>query len=146
MKLLYILIAVAVLLLMVVIHEFGHYIAGKILKFKINEFSIGFGPKILQRKNKKTGELFSLRLIPLGGYCAFEGETDDEDDIDAKKTKVFEEISSKNLDDNKANFETENTEFNANSDLKKFNDNEPWKRIIVLVCGGLFNIVSAVIF
>lgn len=72
----YICIAILVLLIMVTIHEFGHYIAGKILKFKITEFSIGFGPKLFQ-KTKKNGELFTLRLIPLGGYCAFEGENED---------------------------------------------------------------------
>lgn len=76
-SILYILLAVAILLLMVVIHEFGHYVAGKILKFKINEFAVGFGPKILSKK-KKNGEVFSLRAIPLGGYCAFEGEESDE--------------------------------------------------------------------
>lgn len=75
----YIAIAIFVLLLMVTIHEFGHYIAGKILKFKINEFSIGFGPKLFQ-KTKKNGELFTLRLFPLGGYCAFEGENEDGSD------------------------------------------------------------------
>ena len=75
----YILIAILVLLFMVLIHELGHYIAGKILKFKINEFSVGFGPKLFQRKNK-SNELISLRLIPLGGYCAFEGETEEKKD------------------------------------------------------------------
>ena len=75
----YILIAILVLLFMVLIHELGHYIAGKILKFKINEFSVGFGPKILQKKNK-SGELVSLRAFPLGGYCAFEGETEEKKD------------------------------------------------------------------
>ncbi len=74
---LYILLAIVILLLMVVIHEFGHYIAGKLLKFKINEFAVGFGPKIFS-KTKKNGEVFSLRAIPLGGYCAFEGEESDE--------------------------------------------------------------------
>lgn len=69
----YILIAILVLLLMITIHELGHYTAGKILKFKINEFSIGFG-KALFSKKKKNGEVFSIRAIPLGGYCAFEGE------------------------------------------------------------------------
>ncbi|MBR6779159.1 MAG: site-2 protease family protein [Clostridia bacterium] len=73
----YIGIAILVLLFMVLIHELGHYVAGKILKFKINEFSVGFGPKILQKK-KKNGELISLRAFPLGGYCAFEGEGEDE--------------------------------------------------------------------
>ena len=72
-KLGYIAIAILILMLMITIHEFGHYIAGKILKFKINEFSIGFG-KALYTKTKKNGEVFSIRLIPLGGYCAFEGE------------------------------------------------------------------------
>lgn len=69
----YILIALALLLLMIMIHESGHYFAGKLLKFKINEFSVGFG-KALFSKQLKRGEKFSLRLIPLGGYCAFEGE------------------------------------------------------------------------
>ena len=63
---------------MVMIHEFGHYIAGKLLGFKINEFSVGFGPKIFQKK-KKNGEVFSLRTIPLGGYCAFDGEDEKSD-------------------------------------------------------------------
>ncbi|MBP5242691.1 MAG: site-2 protease family protein, partial [Clostridia bacterium] len=65
-------LAILVLLVMITVHEFGHYVVGKRLGFKINEFSIGFGPAIFKRTNKKTGELFSLRLIPLGGYCAFE--------------------------------------------------------------------------
>ena len=72
----YIVIAILILLFMVLIHELGHYIAGKILKFTIVEFSIGFGPKLFQKK-KKNGELITLRLFPLGGYCAFDGETDD---------------------------------------------------------------------
>ena len=73
MIVLYILLALLVLLMMVTIHEFGHYVAGKILGFKINEFAIGFGPSLYSHKCK-SGEIFSIRLFPLGGYCAFEGE------------------------------------------------------------------------
>ena len=69
-------IAILVLLFMVTVHEFGHYIAGKKLGFKINEFSVGFGPAIFKKKIK-SGEYFSLRVIPLGGYCAFEGEDEE---------------------------------------------------------------------
>ena len=69
----YILLAVCVLLLMITIHELGHYTAGKIFKFKIDEFSIGFG-KAIYKKTKKNGEVFSIRILPLGGYCAFAGE------------------------------------------------------------------------
>ena len=59
---------------MITVHEFGHYLAGKIFRFKIDEFSIGFGPAIFKKKRKKSDEIFSLRMIPLGGYCAFHGE------------------------------------------------------------------------
>ncbi len=71
-------LAILILLIMITVHEFGHYIVGKIFHFKINEFSIGFGPALF-KKTKKSGEVFAIRLIPLGGFCAFEGEEDDEE-------------------------------------------------------------------
>ncbi|MEG1710213.1 MAG: site-2 protease family protein [Clostridia bacterium] len=73
MMIVYILIAFLVLMIMVTIHELGHYTAGKLLGFKINEFAIGMGPKIFSKK-MKSGELFSIRIFPLGGFCAFDGE------------------------------------------------------------------------
>lgn len=76
-KILYVIVAIALLLVMITIHEFGHYTSGKLLKFKINEFSVGMGPKLFQKKRKNSDEVFSLRLIPLGGYCAFEGEDEE---------------------------------------------------------------------
>lgn len=78
---LYIVLAVLVLLLMVLIHELGHYTAGRILKFKIEEFSVGFGKAIFSKTNKR-GEKISLRIFPLGGYCAFKGEGTEKDDSD----------------------------------------------------------------
>jgi regulator of sigma E protease len=105
-------LAIVILLVMIVIHEFGHYIVAKALKFKINEFSIGFGPQILSKTNPKSGEKFSLRAIPFGGYCAFE------DDVDE----------------------------NGNDNPRAFNKEKPWKRILVLLSGGTFNLVSAFIF
>jgi len=77
MIVLYIVLAIIVLMLLVLVHELGHYVAGKLFKFKINEFSIGFGKTIFKRVSKKTGEQFSIRLVPLGGFCAFEGEDED---------------------------------------------------------------------
>ena len=102
------LLALVVLLFMVLIHETGHYTAGKILGFQINEFAIGMGPKIFSSK-KKNGEIFSLRLLPLGGFCAVEGEDDDKDNPRA------------------------------------FNNQKPWKRLIVLFSGAFFNFVSAIL-
>lgn len=76
------LLAFVVLMIMITIHEFGHYSAGRLLRFRINEFSIGMGPKIFSKK-KKNGEVFSLRAVPLGGYCAFEGEDEENPSADA---------------------------------------------------------------
>ncbi len=76
MIVLYIILAIVLLLFMVLIHEFGHYVAGRALGFKIEEFSVGFGKALISKKNKR-GEKISLRLFPLGGYCAFAGEEDD---------------------------------------------------------------------
>ncbi len=69
----YIILAIIMFAILIFIHELGHYTAGKIFKFKINEFSLGFG-KAIYSKKRKNGEVFSIRIVPLGGYCAFEGE------------------------------------------------------------------------
>ncbi len=82
----YILLAVLVLLVMITVHEFGHYIAGKIFGFGIEEFAVGFGPKIFS-KTKKSGEIFSIRLLPLGGFCSFTGEDAESDDERAFNNK-----------------------------------------------------------
>jgi regulator of sigma E protease len=63
---------IIILCVVATIHEFGHFIAAKALKIGVNEFSIGFGPKIIQKKYKET--MYSLRWIPLGGYVMIEGE------------------------------------------------------------------------
>ena len=81
-----VLLALVILLAMVTVHEFGHYIAGKIFRFKVNEFAIGFGPA-LYKHTKKNGELFSVRALPLGGYCAFEGEDEENPSPDAFNNK-----------------------------------------------------------
>ena len=79
-------LAILILLAMITVHEFGHYVAGKIFHFKINEFAIGFGPKLFSR-TKKNGEVFSVRLLPLGGFCAFEGEDEENPHPDAFNNK-----------------------------------------------------------
>ncbi len=70
-------VVVALLLfaLIITVHEFGHFIFAKLFKVKVNEFSIGFGPKIFSKKKGET--LYSVRAIPAGGFCAMEGEDED---------------------------------------------------------------------
>ncbi len=79
-------IAILILLIMITVHEFGHYVAGKIFKFKINEFAIGMGPAIFKR-TRKNGEIFSIRALPLGGFCAFEGEDENNENPNAFNNK-----------------------------------------------------------
>lgn len=68
----YILAAILLLLLMITVHEFGHYIAGKIFGFGIEEFAIGFGPK-LYRKQRKNGEYFSRPSSAARGILRLQG-------------------------------------------------------------------------
>ncbi len=73
-------IAVAILLflLIIVVHEFGHFIIAKIMGVRVNEFAIGFGPTLVKWQGKETK--YAIRLIPFGGFCAMEGEEEDSDD------------------------------------------------------------------
>lgn len=65
-------VTIIMFLVMISLHEFGHFITAKLLDFKILEYAIGFGPAIW--KSKKSEIQYSLRIIPFGGYCKFEGE------------------------------------------------------------------------
>ena len=86
-----ILFAVLMFEIIIVIHEFGHFIVARWNKVKVNEFAIGMGPAIF--KKKKGDTLFALRIIPFGGYCAMEGEDGSSDDSNAFcKTKVWRRI------------------------------------------------------
>ena len=145
-------LAVLILLAMVTVHEFGHYVAGKILHFQINEFAVGFGPAIFKRRIKKTGEIFALRVIPLGGYCAFEGEDYDEEDAkrEAEKSEEpFEEMQPEEMQNEGGRVEVnEETPPKAEEEYPtpqgaRFNDQAPWKRIIVLIAGATMNYLLA---
>lgn len=71
-----ILISVLVFGLVVMIHEFGHFAVAKICGIKVNEFSIGMGPKIFGKKKGDTE--YNLRALPIGGFVAMEGEDEGE--------------------------------------------------------------------
>ncbi len=71
-----IVLAIILLCILITVHEFGHFIAARLTGIPVVEFAIGMGPKIVSWKSKKYGNLFSIRLIPVGGFCAFAGEDD----------------------------------------------------------------------
>lgn len=69
---------ILILGVIIFIHEFGHFIFAKRAGVKIFEFAIGMGPKVLTRKSKKDDIEYSLRLIPLGGFCSMAGESNED--------------------------------------------------------------------
>lgn len=96
-------VTILMFLVMVSLHEFGHYIVGRLLKFHILEYSIGFGPKVWQSKNSEIK--YSFRAIPIGGFCRFDGEEGESEHPGA------------------------------------FYKQAVWKRMLVVVAGGLVNIL-----
>lgn len=75
-----IVIAVLMFGFMIFIHELGHFVTAKLCKVTVEEFAIGMGPKIFGYRSKKSGTLYSLRLLPLGGFTNMLGEMDETDD------------------------------------------------------------------
>lgn len=86
-----ILIAILFFELIIIIHEGGHFAAARLMKIKVNEFSVGMGPKIFQFTRGETK--YTLRWILFGGYCAMEGEDSESDDKNAfVNKKVWQRI------------------------------------------------------
>ncbi len=75
---LYILFAIILFGFLIGIHEFGHFAVAKLCGVRVHEFAIGMGPQLLKKQGKET--VYSLRLFPIGGYCAMEGEDEATDD------------------------------------------------------------------
>ena len=76
--LVYILIAILMFGVLIAVHELGHFLAAKSLGVKVNEFAIGMGPALLSRQRGETR--YTLRALPIGGFCAMEGEEEDSND------------------------------------------------------------------
>lgn len=116
MNFLYILLGIVMLGIMILIHESGHFFASRLMKIPVKEFSIGFGPKLLQWKSRKHETVFSLRLIIAGGYCMYYGE--DDPNADQKYAK---------------------------DDPRLLAKQNVWKRMFAVAMGPLMNIIFAFI-
>lgn len=107
----------------VVSHEFGHYLIARLNGIKVNEFSIGMGPALFKKRGRMT--TFVIRLLPIGGACIFEGEDGNvrlpEDAEENKKT----------------------VELKKELEAKNFNDAPVWGRIAAVFAGPVFNIILA---
>ena len=107
----------------VISHEFGHFLIARLNGIKVNEFSVGMGPALFRKKGKNT-ELV-IRLLPIGGACIFEGLTDTGMDVSEN--------------------EEDNTELKQDNAPKpgSFNAAPVWARIAAVFAGPLFNVILA---
>ena len=83
----YIIAAILIFGVLIAVHELGHFLAAKACGVRVNEFSIGMGPAIFHTTKGETE--YSLRLLPIGGFCAMEGEDEESDDPRALERQGF---------------------------------------------------------
>ncbi len=82
-----ILAALIMIGIIIMVHELGHFSTGRWLRFKIDEFAVGFGPKIVKWKSKKYETLYSIRPFPIGGFTRYHGEDKEAVDEDSFSKK-----------------------------------------------------------
>ena len=85
-----IIFAILIFSFLIFIHEFGHFICAKLSGVQVNEFSMFMGPAIFKKQKGET--LYSIRCIPIGGYCAMEGEDGDSDNPRAFNAAAWSRI------------------------------------------------------
>lgn len=121
-------IFVVALCVLVVIHEFGHFITAKMFKVYVTEFSIGFGPALYSKKKENKETRFSIRGIPLGGYCSMVGEsipefTEEEYNQLSDKDKELVDLY-KTIPEN-----------------RRLDGIKRWKRAIIMIAGVFLNYI-----
>lgn len=111
----------------ITIHEFGHFLIAKLFKIPVEKFSIGYGPPLIRKKIGETD--FRIAYFPLGGYVKIAGE--DEGTITQKENK--EGIGKEDPEDTE-----------RKSMVPGFYDAPIYKRVLIVLSGPLFNIISAI--
>ena len=136
-----ILVAVLVFGVVILVHEFGHYVTAKCSGVQVNEFSIGMGPALF--KKIWHGTQYSIRLLPIGGYVAMEGE-DSPESTNAPRPAVAENAGPQ-PPAAEADDEEEEEDLNpVPPELRTgrpFNEVAIWKRFVIMVAGAFMNFV-----
>lgn len=82
-------ILILMLGILIFVHEFGHFIVAKKTGVHVEEFALGMGPQIFKFKRKNDPTVYSLRLFPVGGFCAMAGEVEEEKEKKLSKDKYM---------------------------------------------------------
>lgn len=72
---------------MILVHELGHFLTARLFNTTVNEFAIGMGPKLISKRSKKSGILYSVRAFPIGGFVSMAGEDEESDDVNSLNRK-----------------------------------------------------------
>jgi regulator of sigma E protease len=88
MTIVYVLAAILIFGILIAVHELGHFLAAKACGVQVNEFSIGMGPTVWHSRRKGETQ-YSLRALPIGGFCAMEGEDEESDNPRALSRQGF---------------------------------------------------------
>jgi regulator of sigma E protease len=105
--------------ILVVLHELGHFVLARRNGVRVNEFSVGFGPRLAEWTSPRSGTRYALRIFPIGGYCAMEGE--DNKTSEAQQQREF--LS---------------TRAGAEGN---FQAKSPWRRLAIILAGPFANFV-----
>ena len=82
----YILAAILIFGVLIAVHELGHFLSAKACGVRVNEFAIGMGPALWKKTKGET--TYALRVLPVGGFCAMEGEDGEEEDENGQLQEV----------------------------------------------------------
>ena len=115
----YLLSAIVLLGVLIAIHEFGHFIVGRMCNIHIYRFSIGMGP-VIYKKLDKHGTEFAISALPLGGYVAFHTEKASEEDLDLQQPLTPEQSKS------------------------TFESRPRWQRALVMLAGPVANFILSI--
>ena len=128
MTVLKILAALFIFGIIIMVHEWGHFLVAKWMKVRVNEFAIGMGPKLVSWGKGETR--YSLRLFPIGGFCAMEGEDDGAPTPAAMGGNADRDVA-----------DTENGVTVTESDSGSFAEKPVWRRILIVVAGATMNLI-----
>lgn len=134
-----IIIAIIVLGILVIVHEFGHFLFAKLFKVGVLEFSVGFGKKIFRIKKGETW--YSLRAIPLGGFVSMAGE--DPYVVYEKNNDNKDKVEAGNEESTIPDFYDEESKKLLNDESRWFLNKPVWKKFLIVLAGPLFNIIFA---
>lgn len=130
----YWILAILMFGIVIMLHEWGHFVAARLTGVKVVEFAVGFGPKLLSHK-AKSGVTYSLRALPLGGFCRFLDEDDPIEDAEEVVEALVQESDGMEV------AQVADPPVNPDALAKQ----KIWKRALISFSGPLMNFITAII-